>query len=438
MSALHLLLEGPDLETLLDQVRTQYGPGARIVQAEKVRRGGLGGFFARELFTIQVEVPDVPADPPSRGPRRRGSPVQSVMDLVDRLNEEEKALHRGVTPGSSRPAPPRGTPERAVRSLVVPSGPAPAAGPQPRAVAEPVARSVAVSTQTASFDDVMSRLQSSIEATLPASGTPVPDEPATTPAAAEPQAPEPAAAKAVPNDGRTPDLRTPEPRTLDATVLPNGPRMAARAMRMGVPPHVLGGVKDPAEVYRRLLAWVESRPMGPLIVATPGQVIVVVGEVADALGVAGALARELGMDPAETYLAVPASSRGHQVPVGRLLSSVSDIATSRRLWQDVAGGTIVVVEAPMPAPPGSWLPSVVSALAPTYTWAVARACTKVDDVATWAASIGTVDALALVNLPATADPAASLAGPLPVGLLDGERATLTRWMAMLTDEGAGL
>ena len=214
--------------------------------------------------------------------------------------------------------------------------------------------------------------------------------------------------------------------------------MAARAMRMGVPAHVLAGIHDPADVYRRLLSWVESRPLGPLIVATPGQVIVVVGEVDAALGVAGALARELGMDPAETYLAVPASSRGHQVPVGRLLSSVSDIAMSRRLWQDVAGGTIVVVEAPMPPAPGSWLASVVSTLAPTYTWAVARACTKVDDVVAWAASIGTVDALALVNVPATADPAASLAGPLPVGLLDGERATLTRWMAMLTDEGAGL
>lgn len=427
MSALRLLLEGPDLETLLGQIRTQYGAGARIVQAEKVRRGGLGGFFARERFTIQVEVPAVPAEAPSRGVRRSGSPVQSVMELVDRLNEEEKALHRGVLPGPSREAPSRATSKLAVPSLLLPVGAAPSAGPPPRAVAGPVATSLAVSTQTASFADVMSRLQSSIDAGLPAGRGRVPDELATTPAAAEPKALETAAAKAAPKHGRTPHPAVP----------PSGPQMAARAMRMGVPAHVLAGIHDPADVYRRLLSWVESRPMGPLIVATPGQVIVVVGEVAAALGVAGALARELGMDPAETYLAVPASSQGHQVPVGRLLSSVSDIAMNRRLWQDVAGGTIVVVEAPMPAAPGSWLASVVAALAPTYTWAVARACTKVDDVVAWAASIGNVDALALVNVPATADPAASLAGPLPVGLLDGERATLTRWMAMLTDEGAG-
>ena len=31
--------------------------------------------------------------------------------------------------------------------------------------------------------------------------------------------------------------------------------------------------------------------------------------------------------------------------------------------------------------------------------------------------------------------AAALAGPLPVGLIDGQRATVTRWMAMLTSEG---
>src|SRR5471030_2239830 len=109
MSPLRLLLEGPDLHTLLDQIRREYGAEARIVQAEKVRRGGVGGFFARERFHIQVEVAQmkgtsVPA------PGRGGSPVKSVMDLVDRLNREEEALRMDVidTPqlvGSSRVSP---------------------------------------------------------------------------------------------------------------------------------------------------------------------------------------------------------------------------------------------------------------------------------------------------------------------------------------------
>jgi hypothetical protein len=212
---------------------------------------------------------------------------------------------------------------------------------------------------------------------------------------------------------------------------------------MGVPYYVLAGADDAADVYRRLLAWVQSRPVAPMVVSYPGQVIVVVGDAKTALGVAGKLASELGVSPFEINLAVPASMR-HDVPVsqlvsmvpaGRLLSDVSDIAVRRSHWQRYAGSTIVVVEAGMPPSDRRWLSEVVSALAPTFTWAVAQASTKVNDVASWASGIGQVDAVALVNLSATADPAAALAGPLPVGLLDGRRASVPRWMAMLTNEG---
>ena len=211
--------------------------------------------------------------------------------------------------------------------------------------------------------------------------------------------------------------------------------MAARATRLGVPSQVLAGVSDPADVYRRLLAWVESRPASPRIVASPGQVIVVVGEIASARSVAGFLADELGVVPAAIHFAVPASSSGHDVPVGQLLSEVSDMAMRRQRWQQSVGSTIVVVQAALPPADPGWLGAVVSALAPTFTWAIAQASTKVNDVVSWAESLGQVDALALVNVAVTGDPAASLAGSLPVGLLDGQRATVSRWMALLTDGG---
>lgn len=211
--------------------------------------------------------------------------------------------------------------------------------------------------------------------------------------------------------------------------------MAARATRMGVPRHVLAGVEDPADVYRRLLAWVESRPVAPMLASTPGQVIAVVGEIRASMGVARSLARHLGVDPATTHLAVSASSSGYDVPAGQLLSDISDMAMRRQRWQHGAGSTIIVVEAALPPAARGWLAAVVSALAPTFTWAVAQASTKVDDVVSWAGAIGEVDALALVNVPATGDPATALAGPLPIGLLDGQRATVTRWMAMLTEDG---
>lgn len=285
-----------------------------------------------------------------------------------------------------------------------------------------------VSTQSASFADVMSRLQHGIDSrTVAPAGAFLREDLPVRPVAIQPT--ELADAPSAP-------LKAPE-RPPARSLLSTGAQMAARATRMGVPKHVLAGIADQADVYRRLLAWVESRPTSPMIVSTPGQVIVVVGEVAAAMKVASALACELGVDPAAIYLAVPASSTGYDVPVGRLISDVSDMAVRRQRWEQSADSTIVVVEAALPPAARSWLAGVVAALAPTFTWAVAQASTKVNDVVSWAAVVGHVDALALVNVPVTGDPAAALAGPLPVGLLDGQRATVTRWMAMLTDEGEG-
>jgi hypothetical protein len=51
-----LLLDGPDIETLLTRVQEEHGSAARIVHAERVRSRGLAGFFAKERFEVSVEV----------------------------------------------------------------------------------------------------------------------------------------------------------------------------------------------------------------------------------------------------------------------------------------------------------------------------------------------------------------------------------------------
>jgi hypothetical protein len=53
---MNLLLEGDDLEALLLRAHREGGTSARIVRAEKVRRGGVLGFFAREGFEVAVEI----------------------------------------------------------------------------------------------------------------------------------------------------------------------------------------------------------------------------------------------------------------------------------------------------------------------------------------------------------------------------------------------
>ncbi|MBT8224173.1 MAG: hypothetical protein HKP61_14740, partial [Dactylosporangium sp.] len=77
-----LLLEGNNLEALLARVRDEHGSDAQIVSAERVRTGGIGGFFARERFelTIEVSEADRPApispEPRPTGPARHAVPAR--------------------------------------------------------------------------------------------------------------------------------------------------------------------------------------------------------------------------------------------------------------------------------------------------------------------------------------------------------------------------
>ncbi|GLW93164.1 hypothetical protein [Actinokineospora globicatena] len=83
--ATRLLLEGPDLEALLDRVRTEHGADARIVSADRLRKGGVAGFFSKQWFEIGVEVPE-PGDPTV--PREQ---VLSVADLMELADKEDVA-----------------------------------------------------------------------------------------------------------------------------------------------------------------------------------------------------------------------------------------------------------------------------------------------------------------------------------------------------------
>ena len=173
-----LQLEGPDLETLLSRVKAEHGPGARIVRAEKVRTGGVAGFFARERFELCVEL-DVPAAGTARPPAQpaplldmpdaQGGPF-SLLDLADQVSAAERSTSGRSTSGRRS----AGVPQRRStdgpaddRPLVdrmappVSSAPAPAgstaSGPAASSPEVPVA-DAPVSTETPSFASILARL----------------------------------------------------------------------------------------------------------------------------------------------------------------------------------------------------------------------------------------------------------------------------------------
>ena len=57
-------MSGESLEQLAAEARAVHGPGARVVAAQKVTVGGVGGLFARKHYEVTVEVPDPATDRP--------------------------------------------------------------------------------------------------------------------------------------------------------------------------------------------------------------------------------------------------------------------------------------------------------------------------------------------------------------------------------------
>lgn len=53
-----MLLEGPDLKGILREIESNYGRDFKVIQAEQVRSGGLGGFFAKQHYEVTIEIVD--------------------------------------------------------------------------------------------------------------------------------------------------------------------------------------------------------------------------------------------------------------------------------------------------------------------------------------------------------------------------------------------
>ena len=87
-----VLLEGPAIEPLLAQVRDEYGSRVRIISADKVRSGGVGGFFAKQHYELAVEVPDPTEDRNDMAQRMKtaenGQP--SLERLLERAESQDR------------------------------------------------------------------------------------------------------------------------------------------------------------------------------------------------------------------------------------------------------------------------------------------------------------------------------------------------------------
>ena len=82
-----LHLEGPALETLLEQARADHGGRLRVVGAHRVRRGGVAGFFTREHYEVTIEVAD-----PTKAALPGPSTLEQLIAAADRADGADTPL----------------------------------------------------------------------------------------------------------------------------------------------------------------------------------------------------------------------------------------------------------------------------------------------------------------------------------------------------------
>ncbi|WP_431837544.1 hypothetical protein [Cellulomonas sp. Y8] len=414
-----LLLEGADLSELMVHVRAEFGPTARIVRAERVRTGGLAGFFARERYELTIDVPDAPAAPTTGLLRRRGVPVPAAgagagAGGIDALLAAADAADAGLDgygpPGSDVLAPARG-------------GAVPEAPPR-------------VSTGEEAFASVLEQMRAMTGAVapdhqleVPAPAAP-PGVPAQAPDAAG-RAFEPAAPPVLPAPAPAPAVeRVPA----DAPPATGGVPRDALA-ELGVPAALLAAVGDGPVELARLLAAV---PAAPPVPRDPGAVLVVAGPPEDAARVAELLALRSGSGPvvaagdAEAGAGVGAA--GGAGAAGRRLTTA---AAAARWRAELAAGDGVTVVA-LGVRPGrareDAAAELLAALAPDQAWGVVDARSKTRDCARWIAGVGArrpLDALAVGGLFDTSEPGTVLGLGVPVAWIDGVPASRVAWAAAL-------
>ncbi|OLF06897.1 hypothetical protein BU204_36060 [Actinophytocola xanthii] len=458
-----MLLEGPDLEALLDQVRTEHGSNARIVSADRLRKGGVGGFFSKQWFELGVELPDAPEpEPTSPAP----DSVEALLSLVDLVDLADARDDRGVSTPTEPAAPAEGAGELSDQPVlpdladlprctatVIPA-PAPTfqdilasvdtptggAGEEPAAPvtvpapSRPIAAYAAWSPEALATETAAEATEEPAAAASPA---PAPPAPATALVPAKPTELVPAAPAAL-------EPVTPAPAPATPVAAPVDPLAArakaaarvkaaarAKAAAMGTLPTPAAApttrttarkpavrkpaVRKPATrpttataVALRHEAAPRPRARGvaeELLVGMPGRVFVVAGALPHAVRVAESVAARLRLPASSVLVAGPAETDHARRVYGP--EHAATLAGELR-----SGGPVVVaVDAPVDLPDGgSWAGAIADALGADVLLAVIDGTRRPEDLRRHLDDLGEVSAVALHGS-TTADHAAELGLP---------------------------
>lgn len=394
-----LLLEGTSLAELMAHVRAEFGPQARVVRAERVRSGGIGGFFARERYEITVDVPPAPEARPAA---LRAAPAGGLSALLAAADEADEVGGAAADADAAAAEPEVPSFEHVLEQVrAVTADPL----PDPGLAAPPAARALqAVSPRVAVAEPVVE--------------VPSPREPADVVTATSPTI--------------APTVAPAAPATPPAPATPSSPE-SAEDLRAA-----LAGIGVPAALLDRehvtlsgVLADIPSAPQPP---RTAGSVLVVLGADDDADAAATLLAERLRLPAEAVRLAGAPTGRGRgrgRTP-GRM-SSAEQVAAWRTGASAAEHPWVVALTVGADPEDREFARSLLAACDADDVWAVLDARTRTADARRWLRSVTSrVDAVAMRGLLDTAEPGAALALGVPVAWIDGVPATPVAWAAALS------
>jgi hypothetical protein len=486
-----VLLEGPAIEPLLAQVRQEYGSGVRIISADKVRSGGIGGFFAKQHYELSVEVPDPTDDrtamaprrttppPPPRAetprteparrqpPRAEEPPAQTLEQLLERAESRDRiAPHEEP----ATPEPPaiekeagrdagigdteenfRADPGAAFADLlagldaanhIATSGPA-RPSPRPKAAAD--------KTETPTVRPF--RPAQATGAPVNGGSTkPLPPVPSLAELmgglgvtdmdafdAPRPVAPAPGRSAAAAYGVTPPAEPAPAaPASALVPAIPSAPPVLRSVHNDPVVNNLISvGMPEPmaaqitgGDTYAGVLTALAARPAAPGVPDAAGEILVLAGDVSHAIPIGKQLLEHIGVDQSHLLLAGP-SAAGTGLHSSRVLHDAKSAAVRAEKLQSSDAPWVVVLDAQVGATDPIWVNDMCDAIGATALWAVVDATRKTADTARHLRTLGEVEALVVHSVELTADPATVLGLDLPIFSLDGKPATPHAWAAML-------
>jgi hypothetical protein len=447
--------EGRTAEEAVARARAALGNSGAL-RCWKTRKGGVGGFFAKEVFVASLTPPPGSERMSGRGSRASSRKASDGRGRRRVSDGSARSLETGAPPPSL--VGELGDPEDHLSGLV-------------EATADQVSlQSLAIPADA--FDQVLAEAQAALARQPEELQTEGPDPQRVSPEDDEVEV-EPPRQGSAPAPGAAPpsDRQEPGPPRIPGGVAPTTAKVKAKARpkpkarpkspaarsvatvappqpsrtprlpdlkpglrSMGVPDQYLPPGRRPS---LDLLADVMGTlPVPGALPTRQGAVVAVVGAGDNLARTVDLLTSELSLGQRDVLPFAPGPGAASERTSD--LAAVVSPSLGRQIARRRANGRRSVVA--VHAAPGRSLPQETRAcldqVAPDYVLAAVGACCKRADVEHWIGELPTVDALALWELSATRTPA-ELLGVLPIAFVDGEAGSSLGWTLFLAGRAVG-